>query len=447
MKRDIVIIGGGPAGMITAITAKANHPDKSIVFIRKEERTLTPCGIPYIFSTLGTVEKDMVPDDPFLNKGLEIIIDEALDVNTKEKKIVLASKGELEYEKLVFATGSEPIRPKWLTGSDLENVFVIKKDHKYLQNVKDILKEQKKIAVIGAGFIGVEMSDELATDGKEVFLIEKLPYILGRAFDEDFTKDMQKTLSNKGINILTGSGVKELKGNGKVEKVILENGKEVEVDSVILSMGYAPQVSVAKKAGILITSTGGIWVDEYMRTSVEDVFAVGDCTQRINFITRRPTPTMLASTATSEARVAGSNLYNIQNLKAFNGTIAIFSTKVDGIVIGSAGATESEAKASDFEVITGDFEGMDRHPGTIPGAGKQKVKLVVAKRSGIIIGGQISGGESASELVNVLGFIIQNRMRVDEVYTSQIGTHPLTTSAPTKYPLIKAAEAAMMKNI
>ncbi|MFW5782036.1 MAG: FAD-dependent oxidoreductase [Candidatus Muiribacteriaceae bacterium] len=440
MKKDIVIIGGGPAGMITAVTARANYPDKKVVFFRREERTLTPCGIPYIFSTLGTVEKDLTPDNPFTDNGIEIIIDTVTEVDKDVKKIFTEKTGEVEFEKPIFATGSEPVRPKWLPGNDLENVFVIKKDHKYLEDVKQKIGESRKIAVIGAGFIGVEVTDELAKCGKEVFLVEKLPHILGKAFDPDFVDSMSNLLKSKGVNLQLGKGVKKLEGNSKVQKVILEDGEEIQVDAVVLSMGYRPNIELAEKAGLFIGNMGSIWVDEYMRTSEKDIFAVGDCAERRHFITRRPANTMLASTATSEARVAGSNLYSLQHIKTFNGTIAIFSTKVDDVVIGSAGITEMEAKEEGLQVVTATFEGVDRHPGTIPDAGKQKVKLIAAKRSGIIIGGQIEGCSSSSELINAIGFIIQNRMRADEVYISQIGTHPLTTAAPTKYPLVKAAE-------
>jgi pyruvate/2-oxoglutarate dehydrogenase complex dihydrolipoamide dehydrogenase (E3) component len=152
---------------------------------------------------------------------------------------------------------------------------------------------------------------------------------------------------------------------------------------------------------------------------------------------------MLASTATSEARIAGANLYSLSTIKSFNGTIAIFATKVGDIVIGSAGITASEAKEEGLQIVTRTFAGMDRHPGKLPGTGTQKVKLIAAKKSGVIVGGQISGGVSSSELVNVIGYIIQNRMRVDEVFVSQIGTHPLTTAAPTTYPIVKAAESIL----
>ncbi|MCK9225369.1 MAG: FAD-dependent oxidoreductase [Candidatus Muirbacterium halophilum] len=445
MKRDIVIIGGGPAGMITAVTARGSYPDKKVTFIRREDKVLVPCGIPYIFHTLGSVQKNIAPDKPFIDNNIEIIVDTVINVDTKNKTLKLNSNEEIEYEKLVFATGSEPYMPTWLKGHELENVFVIKKNHEYLEEVKKKTDAMQKIMVVGAGFIGVEVAEELNKNGKEIYLVEKMDSIIGKAFDSEFVDDIHQSLVASGMNIITGKGVQEINGNGKVSSVTLEDGQKIEIDAVVLAMGYRPNIELAEKTGLFIGKNKNIWVDEYMRTSERDVFAVGDCAERMHFITRRPSNTMLASTATSEARVAGSNLYSLSTLKSFNGTIAIFSTKVGDILIGSAGITVSEAKDEGMHIVDATFAGSDRHPANLPGAGTQKVKLITSKNTGVIIGAQILGGESSSELINVLGYIIQNRMRVDEVFVSQIGTHPLTTAAPTTYPIVKAAEMILKK--
>ena len=151
---------------------------------------------------------------------------------------------------------------------------------------------------------------------------------------------------------------------------------------------------------------------------------------------------MLASTACAEARVAGMNLYKLSTLKTLSGTIAIFSTAFGDAGFGAAGLTESAAKKEGFDVITGTFEGIDKHPGTLPCTHKQIVKLIVARESGVVLGGEVAGGSTAGELTNLVGFVIQNRMTIDSILTAQIGTHPLLTAPPTAYPLIKAAEVA-----
>ncbi|MEA1994096.1 MAG: FAD-dependent oxidoreductase [Euryarchaeota archaeon] len=444
-KTNVLIIGGGPAGIVTAVTAKSNYPEKEILVVRKEEKVLIPCGIPYIFGTLDNSEKDVVPDAVLENAGVNLKIDEIVSIN-KENKVAKTEDGtEINFEKLVFATGSSPYNPKWLKGVDLNNVFLIKKDKKYLDDVKAKLKDCKKIIVIGGGFIGVEVSDELTKMGKDVTVVELLPHVLGLAFDGEFASIAEDVLRARGIRIKAGSGVKEILGNEKVSAVLLENGEKIGCDAVVLSMGYRPNSRLAEKAGIRIGNKKSIWVDEYMRTDHPDILAVGDCAEKKSFITRKVNNVMLASTATTEARIAGMTLYEFEILKTFNGTISIFSTAIGDAGFAATGITESQANEKGFKIITGSFEKVDKHPGSLPNAHKQKVKLIASKVSGILLGGQVAGGKSAGELINVVGLAIQNKMSVTSLLTAQIGTHPLLTAPPTAYPIIKCAEIISKK--
>ena len=154
---------------------------------------------------------------------------------------------------------------------------------------------------------------------------------------------------------------------------------------------------------------------------------------------------MLASTACAEARIAGMNLYKLSAIKTFIGTISIFSTAVGNTGFGVAGITENQAKTENFDFVTGSFEGIDRHPGTLKDTHKQYVKLLVGKENGVILGGAVYGGLSTGELTNTLGFIVQNKMTLNSLLTAQIGTHPLLTASPAGYPLVKAAENAASK--
>ncbi len=441
---DVLIIGGGPAGIITAVTAKTYYPQKSVAIIRKEEKVLVPCGIPYVFYTLESTDKNLIPDEPLKKKGVELIIDEVLSVNINEKEVKTADGNVYGFEKLVFATGSTPYEPNWLSGKELDNVFYIRKNKDYLDYVKKKIAGLKKIVVVGGGFIGVEVADELSKyKDKEITIIEKLPHILYLAFDKECCQTAEEVLKEKGVNVISGNGIKEIKGSGKVEKVILEDGKVIDADSVILSLGYRPNVKLAEDSGIRLGASGAIWVDEYMRTDYDHVFAVGDCVERKDFITRRISNIMLASTATSEARIAGANLFNLQVVKTFTGTIGIFSTKVGDVAFGAAGISEEAAKDKGFDVVIGIAESVDKHPGSLPNAHKQRVKLIAARKTGIIMGAQVCGGESVGELINLLGFAIQKKTTLGDLLIAQIGTHPLLTSAPTTYPVIKAAENAI----
>lgn len=446
---DVLVIGGSAAGMVAALTGKSSWPKKNFILVKKQKEMMVPCGIPYIFGTLDCSDQNLMPVDAMLVKaGIESIVDEVVTINKEIKTVDLASGETIQYEKLVLATGSMPLKPKWLVGGEKENVFVIPKDKIYLDEMKNKLASCKKVVVIGAGFIGVEFSDELIKQGHEVTLIEKLPDILMLAFDVELSKKIEEILALRGVNIVTGNGIKEILGEKKVESVKLENGDIIESDAVILSVGYKPNVELARKSEIYVDESGFIAVDEYMRTHVKDIFAVGDCAQKRDFVTRARVSTMLASTACAEARIAGMNLFNLNVVKTFSGTIAIYSTAIGNTGFGTAGVTEARAKEEGIDSITGTFEGIDRHPGNLPDAHKQLVKLIAARQSGVIIGGEVIGGLSAGELTNVIGLAIQNRMTVNSLLTSQIGTHPCLTASPAGYPLIKAAEiiAGKMRN-
>ncbi|HPF03248.1 MAG TPA: FAD-dependent oxidoreductase [Bacteroidales bacterium] len=440
-KTDVLVIGGSAAGMVAALTGKSSWSEKNFILAKKQKDVMVPCGIPYIFGTLEKTGQNIMPVDNMLEKaGIESIVDEAVNIDTANKTVDFASGETIQYEKLVLATGSIPVKPKWLVGGDKENVFVIPKDTLYLDAMKNSLASLKRIVVIGAGFIGVEFSDELVKRGHEVVLVEKFPEILSLAFDVELSSRIEELLKTRGVKIITGNGIKEIKGDTKVEKVVLENGEEFSTDAVLLSVGYKPNVELARKSGIYVDESNFIAVDEYMRTHVKDVFAIGDCAQKRDFVTRARVSTMLASTACAEARIAGMNLFNLNVVKTFSGTIAIYSTAVGDTGFGTAGITEARAKAEGIDTITAIFEGVDRHPGNLPGAHKQLVKLIAARYSGVIIGGEVIGGLSAGELTNVIGLAIQNRMSVNSLLTSQIGTHPCLTASPAGYPIIKAAE-------
>ena len=449
-KTDVLVIGGSAAGMVVALTGKSNWPEKSFTLIKKQKEMMVPCGIPYIFGTLENSNQNIMPVDAMMEKnGITSLVDEVTAIDKEAKTVTTASGEVFGFDKLVIATGSRPYKAKWLAGSNKENVFVIPKDKVYLDEMAGKLASCKKVQVIGAGFIGVEFSDELNKKGHEVTLVEKLPHILSLAFDEELSTRIQSMIEQRGVKVVTGNGISEILGDEKVTSVKLENGDVLEADAVILSMGYKPNSELARKAGIMVDDSGFIVVDEFMRTPTPDIFAAGDCAQKRDFITRRRVPTMLASTACAEARIAGMNLFNIHVVKTFSGTIAIYSTAIGDVGFGTAGITEARAEQEGIATLTGLFEGVDRHPGNLPGTHKQMVKLISAKYSGVIIGGEVIGGLSAGELTNVIGLAIENRMTVNSLLASQIGTHPCLTASPAAYPLVKAAEiiAAKMRKL
>ena len=447
-KTDVLVIGSSAAGLVAALTAKTVNPEKDVTVVRMEEKTLVPCGVPYIFASVQSTDNNILPSDKmFDSAGVNLNLGKVISISREDKVCKLEDGKEFSYDKLVIATGSSPSIPKWLKGAELENVFTVPKDKVYLDEMQEKLKVCKKVVTIGAGFIGVELSDELTKAGKDVTLVEKLPHILGLAFDQDIAIQAEELIKTRGVKIRTGIGVKEITGDKKVAGVLLENGETIEADAVVLSIGYKPNIELAKDAGLPINELGFIRVDEYMRTEDSSIFAVGDCAEKRDFVTRKQNAVMLASTACAEARTAGINLFKLSVVKTFSGTISIFSTAIGDTGFGVAGLTEARAIEEGFDIVTGVFEGMDKHPGTLPGTHKQMVKLIVGKESNIILGGEVVGGLSVGELTNTIGFIIQNRMDINSILTAQIGTHPLLTASPAGYPLLKAAGVVAKKNM
>jgi len=445
VETDVLIIGGSASGIVTALTGKSNYFDKDFLIIRKEKQVVVPCGIPYIFGSLDSSNKNLIPDTTLEKSGINYMIDTVVNIDSEKKQCITKDGSTIFYDKIVFATGSKVKIPKWLKGTDKQNVFTIPKDKDYLDNVLEKLIDCEKIVIIGGGFIGVEISDELNKKGKDVTIIEILPHVLSLAFDKKFACKAEEILKNRGVKVISGVGVKEIIGDTAVSSVLLENGKELEADAVILSLGYEPNTDLGKEAGLALNEKGFIKVDEYMRTDLPNVFAVGDCAEKRDYFTRKISNIMLASTACAEARIAGMSLYKLSAVKTFGGTIAIFSTMIGNIGFGVAGLTEDNALREGFDIVVGDFEGIDKHPGSLPNTNKQIVKLIVARDSGIILGGEVIGGSSTGELTNILGLAIQNKMTINCLLTAQIGTHPLVTAPPTAYPIIKAAEVVSKK--
>jgi len=444
-KTDVLVIGGGPAGIVSAVTARKYYPDKNILMIKDIENGVIPCGIPYMIKSLKTPDENKLGILALEKNNIEVVIDRAMRIDRNKKIVETKNNKRYYYEKLILAIGSTPISPP-IAGINKKGIYLVYKDMKSLKNVIAEIKKAKNVLVIGGGFIGIEFVDELSKlKGLNVYLVELLPDLLANSFDSEFSKLVEEQLKSKNVKILTDTGVEKFYGSKKVDKVKLSNGKELIVDAVILGIGSYPNTKLARDADLDLGKGKGIWVDEYMRTVDPDIFAIGDCAGKRDFYTRKDASVMLASTATAEARIAGANLYKLKVIRENKGTIAIYSTYIDGLVLGSAGLTEKSAEKEGFEIVVGEANGKDKHPVTLPDARAIKVKLIFSKQSGILLGGQVAGGISCGEMINLIGVAIQKRMSSTELETLQVATHPYLTSAPTMYPIVLAAQDASGK--
>ena len=446
---DVLVIGGGPAGGVSAVTAKMNFPDKEILVIREFEKQLVPCAIPYIFGeTLGCSEKNIASCGAAADMGISTLLGEVKDIDFKGK-IAFTGKEAIEFDKLIFATGSKPFVHDSLRHSlALDGVFTVAKNKEIIDKAKAYLEDKTDVVVVGTGFIGVEMAMELKSSGKNVTLVGGSEHILKGAFDSEIAAQAEELLLKAGVMFIGNDRVAAIidkNSDNIVNAVELKSGKVIDTEVVILATGYKPNTELAQKVGVSLGHYDGIWVDEYMRTQNHDVFAVGDCSARRAFITKVPSKVMLASTSAAEGRTAGSSLYGLKYIKGFSGTIAIFSTMVGERAFSSAGVTEDEANEAGMDIVVGTFGGMNRHPGTIPGAQKQFVKLIAAKNGGQIIGGQIVGGNETGEMINIIGLMIESAQSVYNVMSMQVATQPMLTAAPTNYPIVMAAIMAMKK--
>jgi NADH oxidase (H2O2-forming) len=437
---DIVVVGGSAAGVTAAITARRHYPSKSVLLVRKEPQVLIPCGIPYICGTVGSPEKNLIPDGVLEKEQVGLLVAEVTAID-RDRKHVITSAGEVAYDRLIVATGSLPATPP-IPGATLEGVFTILKDVDYLRRMQESLKTARDIVVVGGGFIGIEFADEIRKMGdKTITIVEIAPHCLSLSYDSEFCVEAEKILQSNGIRILTSSKVTGFKGVGHVTGVTLAGGETLKADAVILGTGAKASAELGKAAGLRIGATGAIDVDRTMRTSDKHVFACGDCAEKISFFGGGHSTLKLASIATLEARIAGANLFGITRENP--GTVGVWSTALGDFALGTAGLTETMATTLGYDVVASTVEGPNRHPAGMPGGAKTKVKLVFEMNSGILVGGQVQGNSVAGEIINAISACVQRRMTADDIAMFQMGTHPALTASPISYPLVNAAEIAI----
>ncbi len=439
---DIVVLGGSAAGITAAVTARRHHPDRSILLLRKEAQVPIPCGIPYIYGTLGTPDKNLIPDTVLETNRIDWQVTEATAIDPKTRRLQTAD-GPVSYERLILATGSVPTRPP-IDGIDLDGVFAILKDVPYLRKLQERIAAARTIVIIGGGFIGIEFADEInKLDGKDITVVELAPNCLSLSYDTEFCTEMEDLVRSRGVTIRTCATVERIDGDGRVDGVILTDGSRIPADLVILGIGARANVQLAADAGLTLGPTGGVAVNRAMQTSDPAIFACGDCAEKISFFGGDPSPLKLASIAQLEARIAGANVYGLR--RESGGTLGVWSTAVGALAIGTAGLTEAMAAGRGYDVVAGTVETPNRHPGAMPAAADVKVKLVFERHSQVLLGGQVRGSDAVGELINTIAACVQKRMTAEDIAMFQMGTHPALTASPIAYPLVNAAEIAISR--
>jgi NADH oxidase (H2O2-forming) len=441
---DVVVIGASAAGTTAATTARKFYPDKTIAVITAADDVLIPCGIPYIFGTVGDSRKNLIPVDKIMaaNK-IDLMKTKVVSID-REKRLLKTSDGtSVGYERLVLATGSKPVVPP-IKGADKDNVFAIWKDVVYLDAMKEALDKAERMAIIGGGFIGAEMAEESRKRRPDmpITIVEMQDHCLQLVYDPELCQMAEAALREEDITIMTQERVEEILGDGKVTGLRLASGKTVHADLVLLGIGAVPNTELATSAGLELDGTRAIAVDRYMQTSDPAIFACGDCAGKVSFFDKSPSGLRLASIATMEARIAGANLFG--HTRSNQGVVGCFSTVLNKSAYAAAGLTYAQATEKGYDVVVGEAKSINRHPGVMEGAAMLDVKLLFERGTGTILGGQIQGALSGGELINAVSAFISNRMNATDIALFQAGTHPALTASPIAYQLVNAAENALM---
>ena len=426
----IAVIGGVAAGTSAAARAKRKKPEAEItIFEQDTDISYSGCGLPYYISDLIEERKDLILYTPQkFAENKDVIVKsqrQVEEIKTAEKKIVVKDlttdkKDEVEYDKLLIATGASPIDPP-ITGSDLDNIFTLRNVNS-ADKIKNFIETQapQKAVIIGGGYIGLEMAENLLESGLEVTVVEQADQILTN-FDADMAQIVRDHLKEQGVDVITSDGVEEFSGNQKVEKVITAAGKEIATDFVIMSVGVKPNVKLAQDAGVEIGETGAIKVNSKMETSLKDVYAAGDCVETKHLITGEKVWIPLGSTANKQGRVAGSNLAGLDD--EFKGVLGTAISKVCDLAIARTGLTVQAAENKGYQVVSSKIK-TKNHAGYYPEAAIITIKLVVEEETGQILGAQVIGEDGVDKKIDVLATAIYNEMKADELIDLDLAYAP-----------------------
>lgn len=409
MSKRILIVGGVAGGASAA--ARARRLDESaeiIMFERGPDVSFSNCALPYHLSGIVESCDSLVLMDPedFITKYRIIARtnSEVIKIKREEKKILIRDliKGEdyeESYDKLILSPGAKPILPKSIQGIDRSNVFTIR-------NVVDIREftgyitenDIEDIAVVGGGFIGVEVAENLRLAGKKVALIEALDQVMS-PFDFEMAQILHKEIMDKGINLILNDGVDKIH-EGFVE---LQSGKRVEAGAVVMAIGVSPEVDLARDAGLLIGKTGGIKVDHNYLTSDRDIYAVGDAIEVYNRLTHRECRLALAGPAQRQARAAADHIYGIPHRN--NGIIGSSIVRIFDLNAASTGLNEKTAKAEGIPydyvyIIANDMVGL------MPECSPMHFKLIYEYPTGKILGAQAIGKGNVDKRIDVIATLI-----------------------------------------
>lgn len=422
MPKKILVIGGNATGLKAAVRIKRLDPAADVTIIEKTEFiSYAACGLPYYVEDIITDHQELIKTpvgvvrDPGFFKAVKGVAVHhktcAEEIDRKTKKVIArhTETGELKeffYDKLVLALGGVPVVPQ-IEGINLQNIFNLSKLEDGIA-IKTLVSsgKVKKVVIVGAGLIGMEMAEAFHKRGAEVTVIEMLDWVLPTLLDKDMGLILEKYLLVKGIKIKTSERVIRFEGNGngEVNKVITDKN-ELTTDLVLVAIGVRPQVDLAKKTGLTLGETGAIQVNEFLQTSDPDIYAGGDCVENTHRISGKKVFVPMGSIANKHGRIIADHIFG-KGLP-FPGVLGTAIVKILGFNVARTGLSEREARAQGYDVDIVICPGADR-PHYYPGKANIIIKLIAEKKEGRLLGAQIIGpGDVAKRIevaVTVLSF-------------------------------------------
>ncbi len=425
----VIVIGGVAAGMSAASKIKRINKDAHVVVYEKGGYlSYGACGLAYFVGGYNDDPTRMIARtrEDFEKAGIRTFLHhEVIKVDALNKVVTVKNlqTGELikdTYDKLMVSTGAGAVRPP-IKGSDKKGLYVLKTYEDGL-----ILKEEvasygiRNVVVVGGGYIGVEVAECMKALKLNVTLIESAPRIL-TTFDDEIAKIAKEELVSNGIEVKTGETVKEFGGFSSINEVITDK-ETYPADLVIMAVGVRPNTAFLAETGMQLADNGAIIVDRQQRTSINDIYASGDCALVYDLVKKKNVFLPLGTSANKCGRIAGSNICGAN--EEFVGMTGCAALKVCGLELGRVGLGEKEAMAEGLLIGAVTIEGRN-HPAYYPGQEKLVIKLVYEKPSMRILGAQLVGKEGAALRTDVFSVAIANGMT-----TKQLGMTDMIYSPP-----------------
>jgi len=425
------IIIGGVAGGATAAARLRRLDEKAEIIIleRGEYVSFANCGLPYYIGGVITDRGDLTLQTPQSFKArfnIDVrVLNEAAKINPDTKTVTVKNlrTGETyqeTYDNLILSMGAEPIRPN-IEGADGSNVFTLRNipDTLKIKNYIDTAKPRSAV-VIGGGYIGVEMAENLVEAGLKVAIVELADHLIA-PLDFDMAADVHRYIKSKGIYLHLNNGVKAISGN----TVILQNG-EITADMIILSVGVRPETAIAKDCGIDTNPRGSIVVNNKMQTNIPDIYAVGDAVEVEDFITKKPAFIPLAGPANKQGRIAADNIAGYESV--YTGTQGSAVLKLFDMTVATTGLNEKTAQAAGIDYDK-TYTYLASHATYYPGAEQMSIKALWDKKTLKIIGAQIVGFDGVDKRMDVLATAIRFGGKITDLTTLELCYAPPFGSA------------------